>query len=112
MVYMDSDLKIHINPSQIEEARILKWMIKGKSTLIQKKKKKRNNTQQLQTDNMSTYDQEILIAEIREEIYYLLACHRLFPEEQKECHKGIRGTYYLQYKDKHIFKEVKTRHKM
>ena len=48
---------------------------------------------------------------IIEEIYYSLECLRLFPEEQKECHKGTRGLYiyiYI-YIYQHIVKEVKTK---
>ena len=45
----------------------------------------------------------------REEIYNLLACCGLFPEEQKGCCKEMRGTDDLLYVDKYIIKEVNTR---
>ena len=35
----------------------------------------------------------------------------IFPEEQKRCHKGIRGTGELLYIDQHIVNESKTRRK-
>ena len=38
----------------------------------------------------------------------LLSC-RLFPEEQKECRKGTKGTGDLLYIDQHILKSSKTR---
>ena len=53
---------------------------------------------------------KISIAEIREEIYYSLTSHRLFPEEQKRC-KGSRGKAELLYIDQHIVNESKTRRK-
>ena len=34
---------------------------------------------------------KILIAQIRKENYYSFECRGLFPEEQKGCHKGIKG---------------------
>ena len=54
---------------------------------------------------------KILTAQIKEEIYYSLECRELFPEEQKGCRKGTRGTDYLLYIDQHILKEAKTRGK-
>ena len=38
---------------------------------------------------------KILTVQIREEIYYLLTSHGLFPDEQKGCRKGSRGTAEL-----------------
>ena len=60
---------------------------------------------------MPTDDVGILTAQIREEIYYSLISHRLFPEEQKQCRKRTRGTGDLLYFDQHILKESKTRRK-
>ena len=54
---------------------------------------------------------KILTAQIREEIYYSLTSHGLFPDEQKECRKGSRGTAELLYIDQHILNESKTRWK-
>ena len=47
----------------------------------------------------------------RELIYYSLTSRRLFPDEQKGCHKGSRGTAELLYIDQHILNESKTRRK-
>ena len=54
---------------------------------------------------------KILTAQIREEIYYSLTSRGLFPEEQKLCRKGSRGTAELLYIDQHILSESKTRRK-
>ena len=43
--------------------------------------------------------------------YYTLTSRRLFPEEQKGCRKGSRGTRELLYIDQHIQNESKTRRK-
>ena len=54
---------------------------------------------------------KILMAQIREEIYFSLTSHRLFFEEQKGCRKGSRGIGELLYIDQHIPNESKTRRK-
>ena len=54
---------------------------------------------------------KILTAQIREKIYNSLIRRGLFPEEQKGCHKGIRGTGELLDIDQHITNESKTRRK-
>ena len=54
---------------------------------------------------------EILMAQIREEIYNLLTSCGLFPKEQKVCHKGSRGTGELFYIDQHILNKSKTKQK-
>ena len=54
---------------------------------------------------------KILIAQVREEIYYLLTSCRLFSEEQKGCRKGSRGITVLLYIDQHILSGSKIRRK-
>ena len=54
---------------------------------------------------------KILTVQIREEIYYSLTSCGLFPEEQKGCRKGSRGTAELLYIDRHILNESKIRWK-
>ena len=54
---------------------------------------------------------KILIAQIREEIYYLLTSRCLFPDEQKRCCNGSRDTAELLYIDQHILNESKIRRK-
>ena len=45
------------------------------------------------------------------QIYDSLISRKLFPEEQKGCHKGTRGMGDLLYIDQHTLKESKTRRK-
>ena len=52
---------------------------------------------------------KILTAQIREEIYSSLTSRGLFPDEQKGCYKGPRGTAELHHIDQHILNESKTR---
>ena len=54
---------------------------------------------------------KIFTAQIKEEIYYSLTSRRLFPEEQKGCHKGSRGTAELLYIDQNILNKSTTRRK-
>ena len=54
---------------------------------------------------------KILTARRREEIYYSLTSRRLFPEEEKGCRKGFRGTGELLYIDQLILNESTTRWK-
>ena len=46
-----------------------------------------------------------------QKIYSSLTNRGLFPEEQKGCHKGSRGTAELLYIDQHIQNESKTKRK-
>ena len=62
-------------------------------------------------NKLSTDDVENIIAQINEEIYYSLTSRRLFPNGQKGCRKGSRGTAELLYIDQHILNESKTRQK-
>ena len=48
---------------------------------------------------------KILTAQIREKIYYSLTSCGLFPDEQKGCCKGSRGTAELLFIDQHILNE-------
>ena len=52
---------------------------------------------------------KILTVQIREKNYYSLTSRRLFPDEQKGCRKGSRGTAELLYIDQHILNESKIR---
>ena len=51
---------------------------------------------------------KILTTQVREEIYYSLTSRGLFPEEQKGCCKGSRGTAQLLYRDQHILNQSNT----
>ena len=73
------------------------WMIKGKTTLIQKDPRKGTAPNNYRLITCLPMMQKILTAQIREEIYYSLTSYGLFPEEQKGCCKGSRGTAELLY---------------
>ena len=55
---------------------------------------------------------KILTAQISEKIYYSLISCGLFPDEQKGCRKGSRGTAELLYINQHTLNESKTRQKI
>ena len=88
---MDDQRKDHINP---------------------KGSKQRNPTKQVQTWTCIPMMWKILTEQIREEIHNSLTSHGLFPEEQKGCRKGSRGTAELLYIDQHILNESNTRPKI
>ena len=54
---------------------------------------------------------KILTAQIRKAMYYSLISRGLFPNEQKGCRKGSRGTAELIYLDKQVLNESKNRRK-
>ena len=54
---------------------------------------------------------KILMAQIKEEIYFSFISHELFPKEQKGCHKETRGTGELLYIGQHILNKRKMRWK-
>ena len=85
------------------------WMTKGKTKLIQKdpcKGTTPNNNRPLTCLPMMW---KILTAQIRENIFYSLTSRGLFPDEQKGCCKGSRGTEELLYIDQHILNDSQTR---
>ena len=84
-------------------------MTKGKTRLIQKDSIKGTALNNYRPITCLRMMWKILTAHIREGIYYSLTSCRLFPEEQKGCHKGCRGTGELLYIDQHILNESKTR---
>ena len=92
-------------------AQIPDWMTKGKTTLIQKDSSKGTAPNNYRPITCLPMMWKILTAQIREKIYYSLTRRGLFPDEQKGCHKGSRGTAELLYFDQHILNESKTRRK-
>ena len=83
------------------------------------KKKKHNHLtgwpketiQQLQTITCLPMEWKILTTQIREEKCYTQTSRELFPEEQKGCCKGTRGTAKLLDIDQLILNESNTRRK-
>ena len=86
-------------------------MTKGRTTLIQKNPSKGNAPNNYRPITCLRMMWKILTAQIREEIYYSLTSHGLFPDEQRGCCKGSRSTAELLYIDQHILDESKTRRK-
>ena len=108
MEYMDSDsrnslpfmtdLALEMNRC-LQKAYVPEWMIKGKTTLIQKDPLKGTAPNNYRPVTYLTVTWKILTAQIREEIYYSLTNRGLFSEEQKEYHKGSGGTRELLHID-------------
>ena len=76
----------------LKEVNIPEWMTKGKIILIQKDHRNRTTPQNYRPIRYQPIMWKILTALIREEIYYLLIIHGLFPGEHKGCHKGTKET--------------------
>ena len=95
----------------LKTAHVPEWMTKGKTTLIQKDPTKGTAPISYRPITCLPMMWKILTAQIREEIYYSLTKRGLFPDEQKGCCKGSRGTAELLYIDQHILNESKTRRK-
>ena len=95
----------------LERAHVPEWMTKGKITLIQKDPKKGTASNNYRSITCLPMMWKMLTAQIREEIYFLLTSRGLFPDEQKGCRKGLRGTAELLYIDQHILNESNTRWK-
>ena len=86
-------------------------MTKGKTTLIQKDPSKGTAPNNYRPIICLPMMWKILTAQIREVIYYSLISRGLFPNEQKGCRKGSRGTAELLYIDKHVLNKSKNRRK-
>ena len=95
----------------LQGAQVPEWMTKGKTTLIQKDPSKRTAPNNYRPITCLRMMWKILTAQIREKIYNSLTSRGLFPDEQKGCRKGSRGTAKLLYIDQHILNESKTRRK-
>ena len=91
----------------LQDAQVPDWMTKGNTTLIQKETSKGTAPNNYRPITCLPMMWKISTAQIREEIYYSLTSRGLFPDEQKGCHKGSRGTAELLYIDKHILNESK-----
>ena len=95
----------------LQDVQVPDWMTKGKTTLIQKVPSKGTAPNNYIPITCLPMMWKILTAQIREKINYSLIRRRLFPNEQKGCLKGSRGTAELLYIDKHILNESKKRRK-
>ena len=95
----------------LQGAQVPVRMTKGKNTLIQKDPSKGIASNNYRPITCIPMMWKMLTAQIREKIYYSLTSRRLFPDKQKGCRKGARGTAELLYIDQHILNESKTRQK-
>ena len=79
----------------LQDAQVPEWMTKGKTTLIQKEPSKGTAPNNYRPITCLPMMWKIFTAQIREKIYYSLTSRGLFPDEQKRCRKGSRGTAEL-----------------
>ena len=89
----------------LQDAHVPEWMTKRKTTLIQKDSSKGTDPNNYRPITCLPMMWKILTAQIRGKIYYSLTSSGLFPDEQKGCRKGSRGTAELLYIDQHILNE-------
>ena len=95
----------------LQDAQVVDWMTKGKTTLIQKDPSKETTPNNYRPITCLSMMWKILTTQKREEIYYSLISRGLFPDEQKECRIGSRDTAELLYIDQHILNESKNKRK-
>ena len=95
----------------LQTAHVPEWMTKIRTSLIQKDPNKGTALNNYRPIICLPMMWKILTAQIREEIYHSLTSRGLFPDEQKGCCKGSRGTAELLYIDQHILNESKTTRK-
>ena len=95
----------------LQRAHVPEWMTKGSTTLIKKDPSKGTAPNNYRSITCLRMMWKILTAQIIAEIYDSLTSCGLFPDEQKECCKGTRGTAELLHIDRHILNESKTRRK-
>ena len=76
----------------LQITHVPEWMTEGRITLIQKDPHTGTAPDKYRPMTCLLMMWKILTAQIREEIYFSLTSHGLFPEEQKGCHKESRST--------------------
>ena len=98
-------LALEINKC-LQTTHVPECMTKGKTTLIQKDPNKRTAPNNYRPITCLPMMWKILTAQIREEIYYPLTSRGLFPDEQKGCCKGSRGTANIFHTASIIFSNI------
>ena len=78
--------------SCLQDAQVPDWRTKRKTTLIQKDPSKGTAPNNYRRITCLLMMWKISTAQIREKIYNSLISRGLFPNEQKGCLKGSRGT--------------------
>ena len=86
------------------------WLTRGTTSLLQKDKSKRNVANNYRPISCLPLMWK-LTGVIADQIHAHLDHEKLFPEKQKGCKKGSRGTNDLLYIDTAVIKEVKSRNK-
>ena len=92
----------------IRSTHVPEWMTKGKTILIPKDPSKGTAPNNYRAITCLPIIWKISTAQMKREIYNSLTNRRLFPEEQKACHKGFKGTEELLCVDQHILNESKS----
>ena len=109
--------EIHLHSQQISTRneqmptrRASTWIDEQRKDYINLKgTKQRNCSKQLQTHNLPTNDVQNTDSTNKGKYFYSLKSRGLFPDEQKVCCKGSRGTAELLYIDQHSLNKSKTR---
>ena len=92
----------------LQEVDVLECISKEKATLLQKDPHKGSAPNNYRPITCLPMMWKIPTAQIRKEIYDSLTSFRFFPEEQKGCRKGSRGTGELLYINQYFLNESKT----
>ena len=87
------------------------WLTRGRALLLHKDKNKDDVVSNYRPITCLPLMWKLLTGVIADLIYAHLDQEKLFPEEQKGCRKGSRGTNDLLYIDRAVIKEVKSRNK-
>ena len=95
----------------LQGAQVPEWMTKRKDNINPKGPSKGTAPNNYRPIICLPMMWKILTGQIKEKIYYSLTSRGLFPDEQKGCRKGSRGSAELLYIDQHILNESKTRRK-
>ena len=95
----------------LKQGNVPSWMTRGRTVLIMKDISKGNIPSNYRPITCLPMCWKLFTSMIAESIYTFLDDNKLFPEEQKGCRKGSRGTNDLLYIDQRMMKEAKQRRK-
>ena len=102
-IFIHNRLTLEMNRC-LQRTHVPEWMTKGRTIWIKKDPNKETAQNNYRPITCLPMMWKILTAQIRGKIYYSLTSRGLFPDEQKGCDKGYRGTGELLYIDQHISK--------
>ena len=95
----------------LRQGNVPSWMTRGRTVSIIKDSSKGNIPSNCRPIICLPMCWKLFTSIIAESIYTFLEDSKLFPEEQKGCRKGSRGTNDLFYIDQSMMKEAKQRRK-